>query len=141
MKENCNDKVVCPPMSNANLKIIVPNLKKKKEKKKWQILNWMWSEVKWLSHVQLFATPWTVPYQAPSSIEFFRQEYWSGLPFPSPRNLLNPGIEPRSPALQANALLSIREAWWIESSSLYFWQNIPFSDTHTHTHKTKNHQV
>ena len=46
------------------------------------------------------------PHQAPSSMEFSRQEYWSGLPYPSPGNLTNPGIEPRSPALQADAGLS-----------------------------------
>ena len=51
-------------------------------------------------------TPWTVAYQAPQSMEFFRQEYWSGLPFPSPGDLPDPGIEPGSPALQAEALLS-----------------------------------
>ena len=62
--------------------------------------------VKLLSHVWLFATPWTVAYQAPQSMEFSRQEYWSGLPFPSPGNLPNPGIEPGSPALQADALPS-----------------------------------
>ena len=55
--------------------------------------------VKSLSLVQLFATPWTVAYQAPQSMGFSRQEYWSGLPFPSPGNLPHPGIEPRSPAL------------------------------------------
>ena len=59
-----------------------------------------------LSHVQLFAIPWTVAYQAPPSMGFFRQEYWSGLPFPSPGDLPNPGIEPRSPALQADILPS-----------------------------------
>ena len=53
-----------------------------------------------LSSVQLFATPWTVAYQAPQSMEFSRQENWSGLSFPSPGDLSNPGIEPRSPALQ-----------------------------------------
>ena len=58
------------------------------------------------SRVQLFATLWTVAYQAPQSMEFFRQEYWSELPFPSPGDLLDPGIEPRSPALQADALPS-----------------------------------
>ena len=58
------------------------------------------------SRVGLCATPWTVAYQAPQSMEFSRQEYWSGLSFPSPGNLPNPGIEPRSPALQADALLS-----------------------------------
>ena len=61
-------------------------------------------KVKLLSHVQLFATLWTVAYQAPPSMEFSRQEYWNGLPFPSPGDLPNPGIEPRSPALQADAL-------------------------------------
>ena len=62
--------------------------------------------VKLLSRVQLFATPWTVAHQAPLSIGFSRQEYWSGLPFLSPGDLPNPGIEPRSPALQADALTS-----------------------------------
>ena len=61
--------------------------------------------VKLLSRVRLFATPWTVAYQAPPSMEFSRQEYWSGLPFP-PVGLPDPGIEPRSPALQADALPS-----------------------------------
>ena len=60
--------------------------------------------MKSLSHVQLSATPWTVAYQRPLSMGFFRQEYWSGLPFPSPGDLPNPGIEPWSPTLQANAL-------------------------------------
>ena len=47
------------------------------------------------------ATPWTVACQAPLSMGFSRQDYWSGLPFPSPGDLPNPGIEPRSPVLQA----------------------------------------
>ena len=63
-------------------------------------------KVKLLSHVRLFATPWTVAYQAPQTMEFSRQEYWSGLPFPSPGDLPNPGIEPRSPVLQADTLPS-----------------------------------
>ena len=63
--------------------------------------------VKSLIRVQLFATPWTVVHQALSSMGFSRQEYWSGLPFPSPRDLPNPGIEPRSPALQAEPLTSM----------------------------------
>ena len=62
--------------------------------------------MKSLSCVQLFVTTWTVAYQVPLSVGFSRQEYWSGLPFPSPGDLLNPGIEPRSPALQADALPS-----------------------------------
>ena len=52
------------------------------------------------------ATPWTVARQAPLSMGFSRQEYWSGLPFPSPGDLPDPGIETRSPALQANSLLT-----------------------------------
>ena len=64
------------------------------------------SEVKWLSHVQLFATLSTAAYQVPLSMEFSMQEYLSGLPFPSPGDLPNPGIEPESPALQADALSS-----------------------------------
>ena len=63
-------------------------------------------KVKPLSSVRLFATPWTVAYQAPPSMEFSKQEYWSGLPFPSPGDLPNLGIEPGSPALQADTLLS-----------------------------------
>ena len=63
-------------------------------------------EVKSLSCVRLFVTPWTVAHQALASVGFSRQEYWSGLPFPSPEDLPDPGIEPRSPTLQADALLS-----------------------------------
>ena len=62
--------------------------------------------MKSLSRVRLFATPWTIAYQAPQSMEFSRQEYWSGLPFPFPEDLPNPGIEPGSLALQADALPS-----------------------------------
>ena len=64
------------------------------------------TEVKSLSHVWLFANPWTVAYQAPQSLEFSRQEYWSGLPFSSPGDLPNPGIEPGSLELQVDALPS-----------------------------------
>ena len=62
--------------------------------------------VKSLSCVRLFVTPWTVAHQAPLSMGFSRQEYWNGLPFPSPGDLLDPGIEPRSLILQADALTS-----------------------------------
>ena len=58
------------------------------------------------NRVQFFVAPWTVAYQAPPSMGFSRQECWSGLPFPSSRDLLDPGIEPGSPALQADALPS-----------------------------------
>ena len=51
-----------------------------------------------------FATAWTVAHQSPQSMEFSRQEYWSGLPFPSPLDFTDPGMEPGSPALQADSL-------------------------------------
>ena len=60
---------------------------------------------KLLSHVQLFATPWTVAHQAPLSMGFSRQEYWAELPCPPPRDLPNQEIEPASPALQTDSLL------------------------------------
>ena len=60
------------------------------------ILSKVKSEV--ISRVQLFATPWTAAYHAPLSMGFSRQQYWRGLPFPSPEDLPDPGIEPRSPA-------------------------------------------
>ena len=73
----------------------------------------LWSDMakwKWkcysLSCVWLFATLWTVARQAPLSMGFSRQEYWSGLPCPPPGDLPNPGIEPGSPTLQANSLPS-----------------------------------
>ena len=56
--------------------------------------------------LRLFVTPWTVAHQAPLSMVFPRQEYWSGLPFLSPGDLVDPGIKPRSPALQADFLPS-----------------------------------
>ena len=62
--------------------------------------------VRVLSCVQLFTTPWTVAHQAPLSLGFPRQEYWSGSPFPSTGNLSNPGTESRSAALQADSLPS-----------------------------------
>ena len=83
-------------------------------------------KVKSLSHVQLFATPWTVAHQAPPSKGFSRQEYWSGSPFPSPGDLPDPGIEPKSPTLQADALTSeppgkpdIKKRWQEYTEELY----------------------
>ena len=68
---------------------------------------WVQANRKWKwSRVQLFVTPWTVAHQAPPSMEFSRQEYWSGLPFPSPGDLPHLGIEPGSPILWADALPS-----------------------------------
>ena len=63
-----------------------------------------------LSCVQLFATPWTVAHQAPLSMEFSRQEYWSGLPCPSPGDLPNSETEPESPTLQADSLQQALQA-------------------------------
>ena len=60
-------------------------------------------KMKSLSRVRL---PWTVAHQAPPSMGFSRQEYWSGLPFPSPGDLPEPGIEPKSPASEADTLTS-----------------------------------
>ena len=62
--------------------------------------------MKSLSRVRLFVTPWIVAYQASLSVGFSRQEYWSELPFPSPGDLPDPGIESRSPVLQGDALPS-----------------------------------
>ena len=67
---------------------------------KWKV------KVKSLSRVRLFVTPKTVAYQASPSMGFSRQEYWSGLPFPSPGDLPNPGIKPGSSSLEADALTS-----------------------------------
>ena len=63
-------------------------------------------KVKSFSRVQLFATPWTIAHQTPPSMGFSRQEYWSGLPFPSPGHLPNPRIDSGPPALQADCLPS-----------------------------------
>ena len=66
----------------------------------WITINWkFWKKVKSLSCDRLFVTPWTVAYQASLFVGFSRQEYWSRLPFPSPGDLPNPGIEPGSLAL------------------------------------------
>ena len=63
-------------------------------------------KAKLLSRVPLFATLWTIAHQAPPSMELSRQQYWSSLTLPSPGNLPDPGVVPRSPALQADALPS-----------------------------------
>ena len=66
---------------------------------------WQWKQ-SCSSCVWLFVTPWTVAHQAPPSMGFSRQDYWSELPFPSPGDLPDPGIEPRSSTLQADTLTS-----------------------------------
>ena len=82
----------------------------------------MWSEVKWkwksLSRVWLFATPWTI-----QPMEFSKPEYWSGLPFPSPGDIPNPGIKHRSPALQADSLPAEPQG----SPRVLEWVAYPFS--------------
>ena len=83
-------------------------------------------KMKSLSHVRLFATPSTVDYQAPPSMGFSRQEYWSGLPFPSSGDLPNPGIQPGSPARQADALPSerpgkpLKKLGWLKLSVAFY---------------------
>ena len=72
-------------------------------------------KVKSLSRVWLFETPWTVAYKVHPSVEFSSQEYWSGLPFPSLGGLPNPGIEPGSPAMQADDF-TIWATWNIYTS-------------------------
>ena len=76
-----------------------------------------------LSRVQVFVIPWTVAQQAPLPMEFSRQEYWSGFPFPSPGDIPNPGIEPRSPALQTDSLPS--ESNWETHILLRIVLNMP----------------
>ena len=85
---------------HANLLCIVPILVYVLLKRaRSSCLQVQFGSVQSLSHVQLFVTPWNVAYQAPQSMGFSRQEHWSGLPFPSPGDLPDPGIEPGSPAL------------------------------------------
>ena len=83
-------------------------------------------KVKSLSRVRLFGTPRTVAYQASLSLGFSRQEYWSGLPFPSPGDLPNPGIESGSPALEADALTSEPPKLW------YKWTYLQNKQIHRH---------
>ena len=70
------------------------------------IQNYVYSESEVAQSCPTLCHPWTVAHQAPPSMGFSRQEFWSGLPFPSPGDLPDPGIEPRSPTLQADALTS-----------------------------------
>ena len=90
------------PFSGLHLESEIPNKIHKNVEKVALERALVYCEVKSLSHVRLFATPWPVAYQASCSMGFSRQEYWSGLPFPSPGDLPDPGIEPVSPALQAD---------------------------------------
>ena len=83
-----------------------------------------------LSCVRLLATPWTVAHHAPLSMEFFRQEDWSRLPFPSPGDLPNPGIEPRAPEFQAGFFT----IWANTLDLLKLFLNAVLSHTKGHIH-------
>ena len=84
-------------------------------------------KVKSLSRVRLFAIPWTIAHQDPLSMGFSRQEYWSGLPFPSLGDLSDPGIEPGSSALQADDLLT--EQRWMSTEELMLLNCGPGEDS------------
>ena len=129
LEKTITEKDPCTPMFIAALSTIARIWKQSRcpstdewIKKLW----WRTVKVKSLSHVRLFGTPWTVAHQAPPSMEFPRQEYWSGLPFPSPGYLPAPGIEPRSSALQVDALTSEppgklshkKECIWVSSNEV-----------------------
>ena len=93
--------------------------------------------VQLLSCVRLFAIPWTVACKAPLSLGFSRQQYWSGLLFPSPGDLLNPGIEPASLALQADSLLT-ELLFSIEVQLIY---NIAFISAAQHQNKQPSQKM
>ena len=84
-----------------------------------------------LSHVQFFVTPWTIACQASLPTGFFRQQYWSGLPFPPPGDLPHPGIEPISPAL-AGRFFTTEPPGKPRKNSIYVCVCI-YIHTHTHT--------
>ena len=98
--QNCCDN--CQPKANQRQRLSSPCgelnswFDRTTQSEKWRCYS--------ISRVQLFVTPWSVAQQAPLSMEFSRQEYWSGLPCPSPRDLLHPEIKPESPALHADSL-------------------------------------
>ena len=74
------------------------------------------------SHAQLFVTLWTATCQAPLSLGFSRQEYWSWLPFPSPGHPPDPGIESESPALQADSLpFEVRHSFKLYAWGSWLW--------------------
>ena len=91
-------------LPNSGIKSGLPHCRQTSEPPGKPRLHWVFKKVKSLSRVRLFATPWTVADQAPPSMGFSWQQYWSGLPFPSPGDLPDPGIKPGSPAFQADAL-------------------------------------
>ena len=74
-----------------------------------------------LSHVRLLVTPWTVAHQAPPSMGFSRQEYWSGLPLPFPGDLPNPGIKPGSPTLTSEPPGKPDVAFYVHMNQELLW--------------------
>ena len=100
------------------------------DKRHCRTLYMKWSELKLLSCVRLFAIPWSVIHWAPLSMGFSGQEYWSGLPFPCPEDLPDPGIKPGSCTLQADSLPS--EALFTTREAHYTWDivNIVLSFSH-----------
>jgi len=93
---------------------------------KWKV------KVQLLSRVRLLVTPWTAAHQAPPSMGFSRQEYWSGVPFPAPGDLPDPGIEPGSPALQA--LPSELRCYGLEPTRLLCPRDSPGKNTGVDCH-------
>ena len=101
------------------------------------------SSMRVLSHVQLFAIPQTVARQIPLSMEFSRQEYWSGLTFPTPGDLPNPGIEPTSPALAGRFFTTAHLGSHLlkKQGDLHLNTANILSNTLCFTHKVKNTRV
>ena len=91
---------------SLEINVITVQLRRKGEVNSYKVISIVLCCAQSLSHVQLFATPWTVANQASLSMGFPRQEYWSGLQCPPPGDLPHPGIEPRFPALQMDSLSS-----------------------------------
>ena len=89
----------------------------------------LWCCVQLLSHIRLFVTPWTVALQAPLSMNFFRQENWSGFPFPSPEDLPDPGTEPTSPVFPALQVYSLPLSHQGSPSTLIDTIQISFGDS------------
>ena len=151
----CVTEPLCCPLETITTLLTgcIP-VQNKKVKKRIYVFCFWWAtnnakHVKWKwSRVRLFVTLWTVGHQALPSMGFPRQEYWSGLPFPSPGDIPDPGIKPRSPALQADALTSeppgkpiacsrlpINICWinkwmnkWLNQMQLRRWRNISLKE-------------
>ena len=107
-------------MSNYFLKI---QLQKETSKKTINVLCVCVCVCQLLSYARLFATPQTIAHQAPLSMEFSRQEYLNGQPFHYPGDLPNPGVEPESPALQADSLLSEHQGSLVHGSKIKKQEN------------------